>query len=125
MCNYLSSEKHHIWLPRVTFIKNKSDEHTSDDIYDDNGPFILSLEFDIDLVINNTCIICVYNTTINHLRRCDNQLIVSNLSMICNSIDNLICKVHSSTISNFDKLSTKTREVYIRRRIFYIFRFLF
>ena len=57
-------------------------------------PFILSLEFDIDLVINNTCIICVYNTTINHLRRCDNQLIVSNLSMICN------CKIE------FNKNST-------------------
>ena len=27
-----------IWLPRVTFIKNGGDSHTSDDIYNDNGP---------------------------------------------------------------------------------------
>lgn len=27
-----------IWLPRVSLIKNGGDEHTSDDIHDDNGP---------------------------------------------------------------------------------------
>lgn len=27
-----------VWLPRVTLIKNGGDDHTSDNIHDDNGP---------------------------------------------------------------------------------------
>lgn len=81
-----------IWLPRVTLIKNAGDDHTSDNIYDDNGPSYvdfsrLGTKF-IEIANGGTMYFTdqVVDDVTYHAEIADDQLVITSTKMVDGSI---------------------------------------
>lgn len=86
---YLDSSD--IWVPRVTFIRNAGDDHTSDNIHDDNGPSYVDFDrFGKFIEIDNDGTMYFTDQVINgvtyHAEIANNQLVITSTKMVDGSI---------------------------------------